>query len=175
MTGSDGGIRIGSQPFSNPKQLYPARSWDVDWAWERTHNQCGRNVGNPAGVGKNPKRDWRVGSRATLTPPVLLVFLGLTVGDMSIGGVGTATFRHEAQVDNVLEPVLITGTGELVTCSETTQPACLHPRWPGKASRSTSGCACPGSPGSRRPAGPPTTRTHTPERRSAADLRRPQS
>lgn len=44
-----------------------------------------------------------------MTPPVLLVFLGLTVGDMSIGGVGTATFRHEAQVDNVLEPVLITG------------------------------------------------------------------
>ena len=25
------------------------------------------------------------------------------------------------------------GKGELVTCSETTQPACLHPRWPGKA------------------------------------------
>jgi len=51
---------------------------------------------------------------------VLTAYLGLTVGGtLSIGGVGTTTFRHGAQVDHVHELQAVTGEGQLVMCSET--------------------------------------------------------
>lgn len=53
-----------------------------------------------------------------LTPPVLTDFIELSVGGtLSVGGIGGATHRYGLQVDNVLELSVVTGTGELVTCS----------------------------------------------------------
>jgi cytokinin dehydrogenase len=57
---------------------------------------------------------------AGLTPPVLTDYTRLTVaGTLSVGGVGGRSYVHGAQVDNVLELQVVTGEGELVTCSET--------------------------------------------------------
>ena len=38
-------------------------------------------------------------------------------GTLSAGGIGETTYRYGAQVDNVLELDVVTGTGELMTCS----------------------------------------------------------
>ena len=54
-----------------------------------------------------------------LTPPVLTDYTRLTVGGtLSVGGVSGRSYVHGAQVDNVLELQVVTGEGELVTCSE---------------------------------------------------------
>ena len=53
-----------------------------------------------------------------LTPPTLVDFLELTVGGtLSLGGIGSQAFRHGPNVDNVLELQVVTGEGQLVTCS----------------------------------------------------------
>ena len=53
-----------------------------------------------------------------LTPPVMPDAMMLTVGGtLSAGGIGETTYRYGAQVDNVLELDVVTGTGELMTCS----------------------------------------------------------
>lgn len=53
-----------------------------------------------------------------LTPPTLVDFLELTVGGtVSLGGIGSQAFRFGPNVDNVLELQVVTGEGELVTCS----------------------------------------------------------
>ena len=53
-----------------------------------------------------------------LTPPILVDFLELTVGGtLSLGGIGSQAFRFGAQVDNVIELQVVTGEGELVSCS----------------------------------------------------------
>lgn len=55
-----------------------------------------------------------------LTPPVLTDYTRLTVaGTLSVGGVSGRSYVHGAQVDNVIELQVVTGEGELVTCSET--------------------------------------------------------
>lgn len=55
-----------------------------------------------------------------VTPPVLLNYLGLTVGGtLSVGGVGLATFRKGMQVDQVTQVEVVTGTGDVVVCSTT--------------------------------------------------------
>jgi len=55
-----------------------------------------------------------------LTPPTLVDFLELTVGGtLSLGGIGSQAFRHGPQVDNVAELGVVTGDGELVSCSAT--------------------------------------------------------
>jgi FAD/FMN-containing dehydrogenase len=42
----------------------------------------------------------------------------LTVGgNLSVGGIGSQSFRHGPNVDNVLELQVVTGKGDLVTCS----------------------------------------------------------
>jgi cytokinin dehydrogenase len=54
-----------------------------------------------------------------LTPPVLTDYTRLTVGGtLSVGGVSGRSYLQGAQVDNVLELQVVTGEGELVTCSE---------------------------------------------------------
>ncbi len=59
-----------------------------------------------------------------LTPPVLTDFTGLTVGGtLSVGGVSGASHRCGAQVDNVLELTVVTGNGDVLTCSPTTRRA----------------------------------------------------
>ena len=55
-----------------------------------------------------------------LTPPVLTDYLGLSVGGtLSVGGVGVTSWRHGAQVDHVQEVEVVTGEGEVLTCSAT--------------------------------------------------------
>ncbi len=53
-----------------------------------------------------------------LTPPVLPDYLELTVGGtLSVGGIGGASHHHGAQTDTVAELEVVTGTGQVVTCS----------------------------------------------------------
>jgi FAD/FMN-containing dehydrogenase len=55
-----------------------------------------------------------------LTPPVLTDYTRLTIaGTLSVGGISGNSYRHGAQVDNVLELQVVTGEGNLITCSET--------------------------------------------------------
>ncbi|MEM9292971.1 MAG: FAD-binding protein [Acidobacteriota bacterium] len=55
-----------------------------------------------------------------LVPPTLTNNLGVSIsGTLSIAGLGVASYRYGGQVDNVLELEVVTGTGEIVTCSET--------------------------------------------------------
>jgi cytokinin dehydrogenase len=53
-----------------------------------------------------------------LTPPVLTDYLSLSIGGtLSVGGVNGTSYKHGAQVDNALYLDVVTGTGDLVTCS----------------------------------------------------------
>jgi FAD/FMN-containing dehydrogenase len=53
-----------------------------------------------------------------LTPVVMPDSMLLTVGGtLSVGGIGETSYRDGAQVDHVLELNVVTGAGELVTCS----------------------------------------------------------
>lgn len=53
-----------------------------------------------------------------LVPPTLTNNLGVTIGGtLSVAGLGVASFRYGAQVDNALELEVVTGTGEIVNCS----------------------------------------------------------
>lgn len=70
---------------------------------------------------------WRDVVRATaselLVPPVLTNNLGVTVGGtLSIAGIGVASFRHGTQGDQVIELDVVTGDGELTTCSPDREP-----------------------------------------------------
>jgi cytokinin dehydrogenase len=62
-----------------------------------------------------------------LTPPVLADYLELSVGGtLSVGGVGGASQHFGAQVDNVLELEVVTGTGERAVCSPIRRPDLYH-------------------------------------------------
>lgn len=51
-------------------------------------------------------------------PRVLTNNLGVTIGGtLSVAGLGVASFRYGAQVDNVVELEVVTGAGEVVVCS----------------------------------------------------------
>jgi cytokinin dehydrogenase len=53
-----------------------------------------------------------------LVPPVLTNNLGVSIaGTLSMAGLGVASFRYGTQADNALELEVVTGTGEIVTCS----------------------------------------------------------
>ncbi|MGE0152887.1 MAG: FAD-binding protein [Reyranellaceae bacterium] len=53
-----------------------------------------------------------------LTPPVLTDYLELSVGGtLAVGGVGGTTCRYGMLTDNVLELDVVTGRGEKITCS----------------------------------------------------------
>jgi cytokinin dehydrogenase len=53
-----------------------------------------------------------------LVPPVLTNNLGVTLaGTTSVAGLGVASYRYGTQADNALELEVVTGTGEIVTCS----------------------------------------------------------
>jgi FAD/FMN-containing dehydrogenase len=57
-----------------------------------------------------------------LIPPVLTNNLGVTLGGtLSVAGLGVASFRHGAQGDNVTEIEAVTGAGDIVRCSPTTE------------------------------------------------------
>jgi cytokinin dehydrogenase len=58
-----------------------------------------------------------------LVPPVLTNNLGVTVGGtLAVAGIGVASFRYGTQGDQVLELDVVTGTGDLVTCSSDREP-----------------------------------------------------
>jgi len=62
-----------------------------------------------------------------LTPPVLTDYLELSIGGtLSVGGFGGASHHYGAQVDNVLELEVVTGTGRRVACSPLRQPGLFH-------------------------------------------------
>jgi len=70
---------------------------------------------------------WSDVARGTLTqgrlPPVMPDALVLSVGGtLSVGGLGEASYRFGAQVDQVRELDVVTGRGEFVTCSEDRSP-----------------------------------------------------
>jgi FAD/FMN-containing dehydrogenase len=70
---------------------------------------------------------WEVVAEAAIgrgmTPPVLTDYLDLSVGGtLSVGGNGRTTHRYGMQVDTVVELEVVTGSGELVTCSPTREP-----------------------------------------------------
>jgi len=53
-----------------------------------------------------------------LVPPVLTNNLGVSIaGTLSMAGLGVASFRYGTQADNALELEVVTGAGEIVTCS----------------------------------------------------------
>lgn len=55
-----------------------------------------------------------------LTPPTLTDYVHLSLGGtLSVGGIGGQGFVHGPQVDNVNELTVVTGAGDLVTCSAT--------------------------------------------------------
>ena len=55
-----------------------------------------------------------------LTPPTITDYVHLTVGGtLSVGGIGGQGFSHGPQIDHVLELTVVTGQGNLVTCSPT--------------------------------------------------------
>jgi FAD/FMN-containing dehydrogenase len=57
-------------------------------------------------------------TRQGLVPRVLTNNLGVCVaGTVSVAGIGAASFRYGLQADNVSELEVVTGTGEVVTCS----------------------------------------------------------
>jgi cytokinin dehydrogenase len=57
------------------------------------------------------------------TPPVATDYLGLSIGGtLSVGGIGGATSHHGLLVDNVLSLEVVTGKGELLTCSPAVRP-----------------------------------------------------
>jgi cytokinin dehydrogenase len=59
-----------------------------------------------------------------LTPPVLPDYLHLSIGGvLSVGGIGGTSYRYGAIVDQVQELQVVTGRGQLETCSPTQQPA----------------------------------------------------
>src|SRR5919205_345146 len=62
-----------------------------------------------------------------LTPPTLVDFIELSIGGtLSLGGIGSQSFRHGPQVDNVLELQVVTGEGELVSCSPAQNVELFH-------------------------------------------------
>ena len=53
-----------------------------------------------------------------LVPPVLTNNLGVSIaGTTSVAGLGVASFRYGTQADNALELEVVTGVGEIVSCS----------------------------------------------------------
>jgi FAD/FMN-containing dehydrogenase len=67
---------------------------------------------------------WRQVIEATrpncVAPPVLTAFQGLSVGGtLSVGGLSGISYRRGAQVDHVVALDVVTGKGQLVSCSPT--------------------------------------------------------
>ncbi len=55
-----------------------------------------------------------------MLPPVLTTNLNVSLGGtLSVGGLGVATFRYGSQADNVVALEVVTGLGDVVTCSAT--------------------------------------------------------
>ncbi|KAL6839544.1 hypothetical protein ACP4OV_030814 [Aristida adscensionis] len=61
--------------------------------------------------------------KQSLTPRVWTDYLRITVGGtLSNGGIGGQAFRHGPQISNVQELDVVTGTGEMITCTRDKNP-----------------------------------------------------
>ena len=72
----------------------------------------------------DPGVQWRTliaaGAEHGATPPVLTDYQGLSVGGtLSLGGLDSGPMRNGAVIDNVRELQVVTGEGDLLTCSPT--------------------------------------------------------
>ncbi len=70
---------------------------------------------------------WRSVLDATLaqglTPPVLTNYLGLSIGGtLAVGGIGASSSRYGMQTDQIIELDVVTGEGNELTCSATSNP-----------------------------------------------------
>jgi FAD/FMN-containing dehydrogenase len=63
------------------------------------------------------------GRLPAVMPDAMMLSVG---GTLSVGGIGETSFRHGAQVDHVLSLDVVTGAGELVTCSAGDRPELFH-------------------------------------------------
>jgi hypothetical protein len=62
-----------------------------------------------------------------MAPPVLPDSLYISVGGtLNVGGIGETSYRLGAQVDHVLELEVVTGAGDLVTCSPSRHSELFH-------------------------------------------------
>ncbi len=62
-----------------------------------------------------------------MTPPVVPDSLYISVGGtLNAGGIGETSYRFGAQVDHVVELDVVTGAGDLLTCSLTRHPELFH-------------------------------------------------
>jgi cytokinin dehydrogenase len=62
-----------------------------------------------------------------VTPPVMVDALMLSVGGtLSVGGIGETSYRDGCQVDQVTELDVVTGAGELMTCSAERNSELFH-------------------------------------------------
>lgn len=62
-----------------------------------------------------------------LTPPVFTDYIELSIGGtLSAGGMGGTTQHYGAQVDNVIDLEVVTGTGEVVLCSPSRRSDLFH-------------------------------------------------
>lgn len=60
-------------------------------------------------------------------PPVATDYIDLSVGGtLSVGGIGGASHKHGVQIDNVLELLVVTGEGKLVSCTPTRSAALFN-------------------------------------------------
>ncbi|AKU93648.1 putative cytokinin oxidase [Labilithrix luteola] len=112
-------VAMRGQGHSNYGQAQAFQGVVIDSRTLDTVHQIGGNRATvDAGV------TWRTvieqGAAVGITPPVLTDYQDLSVGGtLSVGGLGGATQHHGLQVDNVLELTVVTGEGDLVTCSPT--------------------------------------------------------
>lgn len=84
-----------------------------------------------AAIDAQPGALWGEVAIATLAngliPPVMVDAMMLSVGGtLSVGGIGETSYRFGAQVDNVLELDVVTGRGELLTCSPRRNSELFH-------------------------------------------------
>lgn len=98
----------------------------IDMATLDTIHQVG-----PDSVVADAGASWLQVLEATLpfgkSPPTLTDYLGLRVGGtLSVGGIGGQAFRSGFQTDNVLALQVVTGRGQLVTCSPRRRPVLFH-------------------------------------------------
>jgi len=80
----------------------------------RMHGQDIVDAGPGALWGEVAKASLAQGSLPPVMPDAMMLSVG---GTLSAGGMGETGYRHGAQVDHVVELDVVTGRGDLVTCS----------------------------------------------------------
>ncbi|MEY4546519.1 MAG: hypothetical protein RL685_2714 [Pseudomonadota bacterium] len=112
-------VAMRGQGHSNYGQAQVFEGIVIDSSTLRTIHQMG-NGRAVADAGVTWRELIAAGAAVGVTPPVLTDYQDLSVGGtLSVGGIGGTTQHFGLQADNVLELKVVTGEGELVTCSPT--------------------------------------------------------